>query len=134
MHKPLAKLTLLVILIISILATVSSSRISFDYDFEKFFPLGDRDLDYFLEYRQQFENDNDFLLVGFENTKGIFHKNFLLQIDSLTRFLESLPQVDQVLSPTNVSRLIYGPMGWFPISYLHLDEPHRLVEDSIKIY
>ena len=134
MHKPLAKLTLLVILIISILATISSSRISFDYDFEKFFPLGDRDLDYFLEYRQQFENDNDFLLVGFENTKGIFHKNFLLQIDSLTRFLESLPQVDQVLSPTNVSRLIHGPMGWIPISYLHLDEPHRLAEDSIKIY
>ncbi len=25
-------------------------------------------------------------------------------------------------------------MGWIPISYLHLDEPDRLVEDSVKIY
>ncbi len=134
MYKSLAKLTLLVILLVSVLATISSSRVSFDYDFEKFFPLGDPDLDYFLEFRQQFENDNDFLLIGFENKEGIFRENFLTRIDSLTDYLRSLPQVDQVLSPTNVSRMVYGPMGWFPISYLHLGEPHRLVEDSIKIY
>ncbi len=134
MHKSLAILTLLVILIISILATISSSRVSFDYDFEKFFPVGDGDLEFFLEYRQQFENDNDFLLVGFENNLGVFHSDFLLKIDSLTRYLESMSQVDQVISPTNATRPIYSPMGWIPISYLHLDEPHRLVEDSIKVY
>ena len=134
MHKSLAKLTLLIILIISILATISSFRISFDYDFEKFFPLGDQDLDFYLEYRQQFENDNDFLLLGFENKQGVFQENFLLKIDSLSNFLRSLSQVDQVLSPTNISRALHGPMGWIPISYLHLDEPDRLVEDSVKIY
>ncbi len=134
MHKSLAKLTLLIILIISILATISSFRISFDYDFEKFFPLGDQDLDFYLEYRQQFENDNDFLLLGFENKQGVFQENFLLKIDSLSNFLRSLSQVDQVLSPTNISRPLHGPMGWIPISYLHLDEPDRLVEDSVKIY
>jgi predicted RND superfamily exporter protein len=134
MYKSLAKLTLLVILLVSILAAISSSRVSFDYDFEKFFPLGDGDLDYFLEFRQQFENDNDFLLIGFENKEGIFRENFLSRIDSLTNYLRLLPQVDQVLSPTNISRIVYGPMGWLPIPYLHLSEPHRLVEDSINIY
>ncbi len=87
MHKSLAKLALLIILIISILATISSLRVSFDYDFEKFFPLGDQDLDFYLEYRQEFENDNDFLLLGFENKQGVFQENFLLKIDSLSNFL-----------------------------------------------
>jgi predicted RND superfamily exporter protein len=96
--------------------------------------LEDQDLDFYLEYRQQFENDNDFLLLGFENKQGVFQENFLLKIDSLSNFLRSLSQVDQVLSPTNISRPLHGPMGWIPISYLHLDEPDRLVEDSVKIY
>ncbi len=74
MHKSLAKLALLIILIISILATISSLRVSFDYDFEKFFPLGDQDLDFYLEYRQEFENDNDFLCWGLKISKGLFRK------------------------------------------------------------
>ena len=134
MYKTLARLTILAILILSVLAFISSTRISFNYDFEKFFPIGDQDLDFFFDYRDQFENDNDFLLVGFENQTGVFQERFLRKIDTLTRFLKTLPQVNQVLSPTTISRPIRGPMGWIPISYLHLDQPSRLLEDSIKIY
>jgi predicted RND superfamily exporter protein len=134
MAKSLARITLISIALVSILGAWSGSKIGFDYDFEKFFPLGDDDLFYFLEYREQFENDNDFLLVGFENRQGVFNHAFLKRIDSLTHFLKSLPQVNQVLSPTNATRLIHGPMGWIPIPYLHLEEPERLLEDSLNIY
>ncbi len=134
MIKPLARWTLLIIAGISILAVISSTRIGFDYDFEKFFPQGDKDLYYYLEYRQRFENDNDFLLVAFENPSGSFQADFLLRIDSLCEFLQGLPQVDRVISPTNAFRLIKGPFGWTPVPYLHPQQPERLKEDSISIY
>ena len=134
MPKLLARVSLLAIIIFSVIAGWSSSRIGFDYDFEKFFPLGDEDLFYYLNYREQFENDNDFLLMGFQNPSGVFQEKFLRKIDSLTTFVESLDQVDQVYSPTNATRFIKSPFGWTPVSYLHLDQPQRLKEDSSAIF
>lgn len=132
--KSFAGLTLFIIACISILAVISTSRIGFDYDFEKFFPKGDEDLFYFLDHRQKFQNDNDYLLIGLENPNGVFDTDFLYRIDSLTDFLSALPQVNQVLSPTNAARLIRSPMGWIRVPYLHLEEPERLKEDSTIIY
>ena len=134
MIKSLARWSLLIIAAISVLAIIASTRIGFDYDFEKFFPQGDEDLEFFLNYRQRFENDNDYLLIGFSNPSGIFDAEFLRRIDSLTSFLNALPQVDQVISPTNAYRLIHGPFGWTPVPYIHPDEPARLEQDSIFIY
>ena len=134
MPKSLARFSLLLIVVISLGAAWSASKIGFDYDFEKFFPLGDNDLFYFLEYREQFENDNDFLLVGFQPKKGIFDQDFLVRLDSLTEHLKSLPMVNEVYSPTNATRLIRSPLGWTPIRYLHLDQPARLQQDSLTIY
>jgi predicted RND superfamily exporter protein len=134
MIKTLAGWTLVIITLISVLAVIYASRIGFDYDFEKFFPQGDDDLYFFLEYRERFENDNDYLLLGFQNPQGVFQEEFLHRIDSLTSYLETVPQVEQVISPTNAFRLIKGPMNWIPIPYLHLDQPERLEEDSASIY
>ena len=134
MIRSLAKWCLLVIAAISVLAIISSAQIGFDYDFEKFFPLGDEDLDFFLDHRKRFETDNDFLLIGFHNAAGVFEPGFLSRIDSLTVALNALPQVDQVISPTNSYRLIKGPFNWVPVPYLHPAEPERLQQDRSYIY
>lgn len=134
MYKSIARITLIVLLVISTLGVYFTTHLKFDYDFEKFFPLGDEDLEFYLHYRQQFENDNDFLLVGLRHDEGIFQQEFLQRLDTLTKSLEALPQVVSVQSPTNLTRPILSPMGWLPLPYLHLDEPLRLAEDSLKIY
>ena len=134
MYRNLAKVVLLVLVTVSIFAGWSASKIGFDYDFEKFFPLGDLDLDYYLKYRQQFENDNDYLLIGLSQPQGVFDLDFLRRVDTLTKNLQKLPQVEQVSSPTNLKEAVYGPMGWLPISVLHLDSAQYLSQDSARIY
>jgi predicted RND superfamily exporter protein len=49
----------------------SSSKLEFDYDFEKFFPQEDNDLVFYEDYREKFENDSDFILLGFTNKIGV---------------------------------------------------------------
>jgi len=133
-YRTLAGYTLVTLLVISVISAIAASRIGFDYDFEKFFPQGDNDLFFYLDYREKFENDNDYLLIGFEPANGVFNSDFLTQLDSLTGLFQSIPQVDQVISPTNSFRLIKGPLGWIPVPYLHPEAPERLQQDSINIY
>ncbi len=134
MYQNLAKVVLLILVVISIFAGWSASRIGFDYDFEKFFPVGDADLEYYLNYRQQFENDNDYLLIGLTRQQGIFHLDFLRDVDTLTRAIQKLPQVESVTSPTNLKEALYSPLGWLPVSVLHLDSAERIAQDSARLF
>lgn len=77
--------------------------IQFDYRYEQFFPKGNEDLTFFETYRQKFESDNDFLNIGLYNSEGLFKKDFLLRLDSLTKELENLPSVTNVKSITNLT-------------------------------
>ena len=36
------------------------AQIGFDYDFESFFPQDDPETEFYLDFRSQFESDNDF--------------------------------------------------------------------------
>ena len=77
-------------------------NLQFDYDFEKFFPADDADADFFYQHRAKFEYDNNFILLGIENKKGVFQAEFLVKLDSLTKVLEKgLPYVEGVRSITN---------------------------------
>ncbi len=134
MYKSYARVAILLLLIVSAVGVYFATGIKFDYDFEKFFPIGDDDLEFYLQYRQQFENDNDYLLIALRDPSGVFNSSFLNRVDSLTSILERLPMVDLVRSPTNVKAPIRTPMGWVPIPYLHLEEPSRLKDDSVRIY
>lgn len=133
-YRLLAKLTLVILSVISVFSLITASRIGFDYDFEQFFPQGDKDLYFYLDYRERFENDNDYLLIGFQNPMGVFNHDFLSRIDTLSDLIRKIPQVDRLISPTEVSRLIKSPGGWVPIPYLHPAQPERLIQDSINIY
>ncbi|MCH2022438.1 MAG: MMPL family transporter [Saprospiraceae bacterium] len=56
------------------------NRIQFAFDFEQFFPKGDDDLKFFLEFKENFEPDDNFLLVGINNDEGVFKKEFLEKV------------------------------------------------------
>ncbi|AHM63659.1 putative RND superfamily exporter [Flammeovirgaceae bacterium 311] len=133
MHK-LAKRTLLVIGLLTLVAGFFITRLRFDYNFENFFPTGDQDLEFFLEYREQFENDNDFLLIGIENKAGVFQQDFLQRLDSVTRALDNLPLTRQVLSVTNLKNPIIGPLGIFEPPALRIDQPRYYALDSAELW
>ncbi|WP_224995022.1 RND family transporter [Cesiribacter sp. SM1] len=132
--QKLAKQTLLVIGLLTLVLGYFITQLRFDYNFENFFPTGDQDLEFFLDYREQFENDNDFLLIGIENREGIFRQDFLRQIDSVTTALDSLPLTRQVLSVTNLKNPIIGPFGVFQPPALRINEPQYYALDSAALW
>lgn len=122
------------VLVFSFFCVYKLQNLKFDYDFEAFFPNEDRELEIYNNYRKTFEYDNEFALVAVENTKGIFNKEFLLKIDSLTKKLSVLKNVQRVTSPTNLKTLSLASILPIQTSVLHYLEPELYPEDSIAIY
>ncbi|MCR9173277.1 MAG: MMPL family transporter [bacterium] len=77
-----------------------AAQIEFDYDFEKFYPTDDPETEFFIDYREKFESDNDFLLIAIENEGGIYDLDFLKKVDALTNDLKNAKYVKNVLSIT----------------------------------
>ncbi|EJF08970.1 RND family transporter [Pontibacter sp. BAB1700] len=133
-HKTSSLLVLTVIAILTVLSVFYASRLRFDYNFDNFFPKGDPDLAYYFSYRDKFGNDNDYLLIGLDNSGSLFDQQFLQKVDTLTRFMQRQPHVESVLSPTTFKSPIIEQFGYFEIPYLHPDEPERYTQDSLLIY
>lgn len=67
--------------ILSITGTyLATQRVQFEFDFEQFFPAGDEDLKFFLEFKERFEPDDNFLLVGIHREEGVFEQDFLERV------------------------------------------------------
>ncbi|RMG81830.1 MAG: hypothetical protein D6707_04140, partial [Bacteroidetes bacterium] len=101
--------------------------------FEKFFPQNDEDLNFYLDFRQKFEPDNDFVLIGIETHK-IFDRKFLRKIDTLTTLLQSDSLVKEVRSPTNIYYPVFGPLGLFNVPYVHVNDTDKYFYDSLRVY
>lgn len=115
------------------------SQIGFDYDFESFFPADDPETSFYLEFRESFETDNDFLVIGFESPNSIFDEAFLKTVDGYVEDLENLPYVKEVFSPTQLEEPIRLGPSIFKRPLLRWDSPDSIVNqnlraDSIRIF
>jgi predicted RND superfamily exporter protein len=106
-------------------------QLTFDYNFENFFPPDDPETEFFFDFRQNFRSDNDFVIVAIGNDEGVFQRDFLLKFDSLAHDLSELDDVDSLLCPTWLEEQI-GTFGKRPI--LNLEEGHDLLQDSSRIF
>ncbi len=134
LRKTLSIVILACVGLISLAAISLIPQVKFDYKFEKFLPPSDEDLQFYWEHIDRFESDNDFLLLGIDNTKGIFQEDFLIKIDSLTGILEKKEYIEKVASPTNIDNPIIGPLGVIKSSYIHVSQPELYDTDSARIY
>ena len=122
------------VILLSLLCVLKLQNLKFNYDFEAFFPNEDNELELYNNYRKTFEYDNEFVLLAIENDKGIFKKNFLLKIDSLTKKLSTITNVQQVASPTNLKTLSLGGFAPTETRVLHLEDESLYKNDSVAIY
>jgi len=129
-----AWITLWVLGVCSILFGFALRNVRVDYDFEKFFPKSDPELDRYLEFRERFGYDNDFLMFGIEREQGVFDRQLLTRVDSLAAGLERLPLVMKVLSPTRMSEPIITPIGAFETPYLRFWNDSLIPLDSARIW
>ncbi len=134
MDKKLAIIVIGVVLVITGLHIYSMRSLKFDYNFENFFPIGDKDLIYYQSFREKFENDNDYLLLGFKRDAGVFNQKFLKNLKSFREALIKNQSVLEIQGPTNLFQPIKSPGGIFKIPVIHVDQPSLYPKDSIKIY
>lgn len=111
-----------------------ASQSSFDYAFEKFFPIGNTETKSFETFRNTFENDYDFLLIALENHEGIFNSRFLLKVDSFAKDVIQLSYIKKVTAPTDLKIPIMVGMGMQYRSVLHPNNDSLLKKDIERIY
>lgn len=126
--------TLLGVLGLSIWFGFQLKQLEFNYDFEAFFPNEDNELEVYQTHRNRFEWDNEFVLLGIENKAGIFRKDFLKKIESLTFDLRQIPDVNRVTSPTHLKNTSLNSVMPVQESLLHVDDESLYRDDSLRIY
>jgi predicted RND superfamily exporter protein len=109
-------------------------NLKFEYDFEKFFPSDDEELHYFYKHRAIFGDDNNFLLLGLTNEKGIFEYAFLQRVAALTKDLEVVENIDTVISPTHLQKIIVINGNTVTLPYLNWQDSTQYHADSTEIY
>lgn len=122
------------VLAFSVFNGFKTAGLKFNYEFEDFFPNEDNELELYNKYRKSFEYDNEFVLIAVENKEGIFRKNFLQKIDSLTQDLSALKYVQHVNSPTNLKTMSLGGLVPVQTRVLHFEDESFYKEDSANIY
>lgn len=133
-QKKYYTLVLISVILFTILSSFRLLNLSFNYDFESFFPNEDNELGVYNNYRKTFEYDNEFALIAIENKVGIFNKNFLLKVDQFCKDIEKIENVVRVNSPTNLKNISLG--GLIPVQtrILHIEDESLYKEDSVAIY
>ncbi|MGB3467089.1 MAG: MMPL family transporter, partial [Cyclobacteriaceae bacterium] len=127
------KYAFVILLLLVGLSGTFLTKISFDFDFESFFPVGHPDRAVFAEFNERFAYDNDFLLLSFSNEEGIFNRGFLQKVSEITRQIDSLKATVETLSPVSIGLPVKTSMGLSMIKILHPDDQERLAKDSLRI-
>ncbi|ERM83942.1 hypothetical protein P872_01395 [Rhodonellum psychrophilum GCM71 = DSM 17998] len=97
--------------VISLMLLLLRPQLLFDYDFESFFPSDDPELAFYQDFRERFENDNDYLLIALGNSSGIFEKGFLENASRFQSELKKLEFAERVISILDLEESIINPFG-----------------------
>lgn len=121
--------------LLAILAALSLFNLKFGFDFSKFFPQDDPDLAFFEEFVEEFEADDNFLLIAVEAPSGktVFDTAFLNRFHDYTLDLQALPLTGTVLGLTKIRLPLKTPFGMTSTPALHRNDPVRLARDSVRI-
>lgn len=132
--RKLAFSALGIVILVTGFSVYELRKISFDYDFESFFPLDDPDLPTYQAFRDTFEYDNEFVLLAVYNEKGNFQHDFLQRIADLTDSLKKIKDVTAVTSPSTMEKIEVTDFGAQRYPLVHIYDPTLLKTDSASVY
>ncbi|MEM9990339.1 MAG: MMPL family transporter [Bacteroidota bacterium] len=105
----------------------------FSFDFEQFFPNNDPDLEFFKTFIEDFETDDNFMLVALRRDEGVFEQNFLEKVHAFTVAAKGLPYVVESQSLTKFAYPLKTPFGITTIPAIHINEPEKYAADQERI-
>ena len=127
----------LVIICVFVLLAIASAffltRLRFTFDFEQFFPRGDKDLEIFREFIASFETDDNFLLVAVRREEGAFEQQFLRQFHDFSLAARKLPHVLESQALTQMGYPIKTPFGFTTIPAIHIDDTSRYADEKARL-
>lgn len=141
MTKRTASWLLASVTIITVFFGVCLKDIGFNYDFDSFFSSGDADYERYVSFRETFENDNDYVLVGIENDgKSIFDSSFIKRAVLLQKDLEKNEHSLDVQSILNGKDVVAYSIPFSTksniktVPYFHHSDYSKLKADSAFIF
>ncbi len=108
-------------------------NLKFTFDFEQFFPKGDKDLDFYRQFIKEFETDDNFLLVAIERKEGVFEQKYLEDFHDFTLKTRDLPHVTESQSLTKFRYPVKTLFAVTTIPAIHIDDPSLYESDKQKI-
>ncbi|MGY6558009.1 MAG: efflux RND transporter permease subunit [Nitritalea sp.] len=124
--RPQAYRLALLALGISLLFVALRPTPVFNYDFEGFFPRGDESLRYYQDFRERFQNDNDYLLIAVQAPETVWDRDFLAEVEALQEELRALPAVEAVQSALDLEELRAGSFGLSRRKYIQYEDEEAL--------
>ncbi|RMF04855.1 MAG: hypothetical protein D6772_00005, partial [Bacteroidetes bacterium] len=109
------------------------TQLKFSFDFEQFFPEGDEDLEFFRDFIDNFESDDNFMLVALVRKDGVFDSVFLDKVHRFTLAARTLPYVEASQSLTQFSYPLKTPFAITSIPVIHRNEPDRYAANRERI-
>ncbi len=121
-------------LLLLIPAVWCTLQLRFSYDYADFFPDRDPDLEFYQAFRERFEPDDNFLLIGMQPEHGVFEQRFLVALDSATRGTGRIPGVERALSISNFRYAVVSPFGILDYPAVHPEDTARYASDSARLF
>jgi uncharacterized protein len=154
------KIVLWVFIIFSILGSILAAfRVKFSFDLEDFFPDNDPDLEYFNQFKANFEPDDNFLLLAIRREAGAFDSLFMSDILRLSLSVRNIEfasapfaksdkldttvffqqdgswRLRPIVAAQSLLQLEYPiktPFAFTTIDAVHLDQPELYASDLRK--
>ncbi len=123
-------------IVFSLLAAASifyTFQIRAEFNFEQFFPDGDPDLVAYYEFIEEFETDDNFLMVAVDRKAGVFDSIFLEKFHDFSKKSKRLPFVKETMSLTKMSYPLKTPFGFATTPVIHLSQPGKYEKNKSRI-
>lgn len=133
--KKIAQVVILLILLFTAFFVYKLKDLGFDYDYEKYFPKDNEQMETYSKFKDKYGDDSDFVIIGIENSKGVFNRDFLTSIKSLGDSLFAHSLIVNVLSPVHNAFYLKeaGLNGVVKKDYIDLSTTGDLKIDSVKM-
>ena len=161
MYLKYPRLVIFGFLILAIVGGLSIQKLQFSFDFKDFFPTGDPDLEFYNEFKERFDPDDNFMLVGLHRKEGVFEQAFLKKVHDFSLAARdisfSLSKVDEsnwklgenlteqpeggylakpILETQSLLQVEFPlktPFTFTTIPAIHIDEPERYESDKARV-
>jgi len=122
-----------VFIILSALSVYHALNLQFSFSLEQFFPKGDEDLEFYLQFEKDFGADVNFLLVALERKEGVFEQSFLQKTKDFTLEALRLPHVNESQSLATMERPIKTPFAITTVPLIHINDTTKYEKDKALI-